>query len=91
MSENIKDESRMDIVGTHTPFPHSSRVQLGCLQRIAESLEKMEDPFASLLKEQEYLNRTILDQKEIISGLKALNEKYTSQIARLQKKEGQND
>lgn len=38
-------------------YPGDTNVQLGCLQRIADSLEKMEQPFAKLIEERDRYER----------------------------------
>jgi exonuclease VII small subunit len=55
-------------------YPGHERIQLGCLQRIANSLEKMEQPFTKLLSDVEYLKRC---HKE----LSASNQRMAKRIA----------
>ena len=40
-----------------TAYPGDAEMQIGCLQRIANSLEKMEKPFQQLVSERDYFSR----------------------------------
>ncbi|WP_439473812.1 hypothetical protein [Algoriphagus formosus] len=65
-------------------------IQTGCLQRIANSLEKIEQPYQKLISDYEYLkvvNARLRDSNEkLLNQLRA----YKGHITRLKRKEANN-
>lgn len=60
---SLRDESRKEFAKRDDRMA-SDEIQNGCLQRIAESLERMEQPFKDLLEHHEYLKRRLREEQE---------------------------
>lgn len=64
------------------------QLEIGCLLRIADSLEKMEAPFKRLLDDNEYLGRRVKEQNAEIDELKRSNAALRGAITRMKKRCG---
>lgn len=62
-------------------------INTGSLQRIADSLEKMEKPFDKLIRDNEYYRERNKRQQDRIQSLERSNSALKGHITRLKKKE----
>lgn len=58
-------------------------VQLGAIQRIADSLERIEKPFKELIESNEYLRKRVRNQNDEIHKLEKKMRSYKGWITRL--------
>jgi len=73
-SKNMRNESRIDWnLTTEAKYIGDEHIKLGCLMRIADSLEKIENPFDRLLSQNKYLESRVEE-------LRKENEKYYRSI-----------
>lgn len=77
-----KDESRGNW-GCRNRNPKTEELQLGAMQRIADSLEKIEQPYLRLIERNEYLRRRVAQQAYDIHRLKNQNRGFKSWVTRL--------
>lgn len=68
MSNNFRDESRKDWVVPSGKITESG-IKVGCLQRIADSLEKIEQPYLRLLNDIGHLHKRNKEQNAAINHL----------------------
>ncbi|MGG5486284.1 hypothetical protein [Gaetbulibacter sp. PBL-D1] len=85
--ENFKQESRKNY-GSSNEQKSASLEQLntGCLQRIADSLEKIENPYQELLETNEYLRRRYRKLSSDIETLRYQNRALKGVITRMKNK-----
>lgn len=65
---SLKDESRKEY-GIWGSTANTDELQAGCLQRIADSLERMEQPFRNLLEHNEYLKSRLREEQAAVRHL----------------------
>lgn len=82
----FKDESKLDW-GTddkdNNKILSMEQIQLGCLLRIADSLEKMEQPYIDFLQDIEYYKEFEIENKKLkrtIAGLKGYLNKTKKEL-----------
>ncbi len=66
--------------------PSTDELKLGCLQRIADSLEKMEKPFKDLLEHNEYLKGRLREEQAAGRHLNRRIASLRGAITRMKKK-----
>lgn len=57
MAKNFQEYSKDSWVTEHGGTPNMEQVQVGCLQRIAKSLENIEQPYLKLLADRQMYER----------------------------------
>lgn len=85
MSDNLRDRSRNDFRPKSKESITSEEVQLGVIQRIADSLERIEKPFKELIDSNEYLRKRVRNQNDEIHKLEKKIRSYKGWITRLKK------
>jgi hypothetical protein len=69
----------------HSEYPGDAEVQIGCLQRIADSLENMEQPYLKLISERERYERWYNEEKVKRRKLEKSNAALIGVINRMKK------
>lgn len=85
MSDNLRDRSRNEFSPKSKESITFEEVQLGVIQRIADSLERMEKPFKELIESNEYLRKRVRNQNDEIHKLEKKIRSYKGWITRLKK------
>lgn len=85
MSDNFKKESRSDWFQPEGK-PNNDQLKLGCLQRIADAVEKMSASYASLIDERDRYKRWCDESKEMVKRTVATNSTLRGHITRLKRK-----
>ena len=63
MPKNFKEWSKEEFVRTDDQKPTAEQVQIGCLQRISDAVEKIAQNYDDLLREKEKFKRWYLDER----------------------------
>lgn len=83
MSDNLRDRSRNEFSPKSKESMTFEEVQLGAIQRIADSLERIEKPFKELIESNEYLRKRVRNQNDEIHKLEKKMRSYKGWITRL--------
>lgn len=82
MSSSFREFSKKDFTGLET----TENIKVGALQRIADSLERMEKPHLDLIRKVEYLDRRRKELRDEVESLKRRNRSLKGWVTRLKKK-----
>lgn len=83
--KTLKEFSKTSWYTSGDPYPGDENIKLGCLQRIACSLEKMEEPYTRLLEDIEYLRTSGRVKNERIAKLEKTVAAYKGIVRRMKK------
>ena len=86
MSKSFIEESKAVWVAANGADVSDNQIKIGCLQRIATSLEKMETPYRNLLKDVEFLSRRSKELVAETEHLSRCNSSLRGAITRLKKR-----
>jgi len=85
--EDYKKESRKNYTsGTYQKNATNEQLQVGCLQRIADSLEKIEEPYKKLIEENQWLSKRYREVNIENEGLRHSIRGYKAAITRMKNK-----
>lgn len=84
MSNDFKDGSKKNWIG-HTKKLTENEIKVGCLQRIADSLEKMELPYLRLLDDVAHLKEKHRERNAAIDHLNRRIASLQGVITRMKK------
>jgi hypothetical protein len=66
----IREKAKLDYnIGSSNGTPTWQELEAGTLQRIADSLEKMEKPYLKLLADTEYLSRRYKEERSEVARM----------------------
>ncbi len=84
MSKEFRKESKVNF--TYNYDTSESTIQTGCLMRMADSLEKIAEPFSKLITEKESLERRNASLWARINHQEKVNAGLKGQITKLNKR-----
>jgi hypothetical protein len=79
----LRETSKQNYACTGTT---ADQINAGSLQRIADSLEKMEQPYLQLLRDNEFLNRRYKEQQADLQRMAKRIWAYQGVITKMKKK-----